>query len=245
MSSKFLVFLFAAFGLLPIVTLAQIDSASTSTASPNQEISQNIANINISNAAIISQDLKAAKIGFDIENASLNPQPEIKYGIQLIQTTNKYQNIVDSFVADESVDIAGKMSAHRELVYNFPTFLSGTYELWITAKTSGGLMLGLANPGKITLAGSNEYVSLTSCKLNVEGKDYTINEGVDIVKNEKLMLICNAENLAEKNLTVTPFFNTFLRSTYGPVVNVDYPAQDLINFAPKEKKEISFIIFVI
>ena len=233
---KLLRFFLAAIIFLPAFALAQTVTPPTNL--PTQ-VAQPLANLNLTNAAILSQDNQNIKIGFDLENSSVTPQPDIKYGVQLIQTTKEGQNIVDSYVASEVLAIPGSQTAHKEITYNLPTFLTGTYDLWVMAKTTGGLILGLANPGKVTLSGTTDQISLSNCKLSVANQDYTLTQGVDLKKEEDLTLKCQGENLADKQLTVIPTFNTYLRSTYGSLVSLSYPDPASLTFAPKEKKDLS------
>lgn len=202
-----------------------------------------LADINLSNATI-SQEGNTVTIGLDIENRSAIPQPDIRYGIEIIKTTTQTQETVDSFIATETATVSANGSLHRDVIYTAPAFLSGSYDLWVIAKTTGGLMLGLANPGKVTFTGSGNHIAInpSTCHLSVAGRDYTLDQGVDVSKDEELTLICPAENTSTTPLTVTPFFDTFRRTVYGPSVKLDYPAKTPITFAPKEKKDISITI---
>jgi len=225
-----------------IVQSVSVQAQSSAEADASSVAGTILADINLSNVAILSQEKNVIKIGLDIENRSVVSQPDIRYGIELVSTTNKGQEKVDTFVADEAIAIAGKQSLHRDITYTAPTALSGTYDLWVIAKTTGGLVLGLASPGKVTFSAFGDRIAIdsASCYLSVGGGKYTLSQGVDIAKDEDLILTCPAENASGKALSVIPFFDTFRRTVYGPSVKLDYPTKTAIAFAKGEKKDISF-----
>jgi hypothetical protein len=205
-----------------------------------------VANINLSDAAILSNEAGKIRVRVDIVNQGDTPQGDIRYGVELIKTTDKGQSKVDTLITDEIVSVAAKQSLHKEIAYQVPTFLSGDFDLWIIAKTTGGLMLGLTNAGKVTLTGAGDFVEIVpeSCAVKVKGDDkkYTLDQGVDVAKDEKLSLVCEAQNHSGKQISVYPRFETRERMMYGKNVDMKYPFVPEMTFAPNEKKEIDIAI---
>lgn len=215
--------------------------------SPNP-VSVVIANINLSNAAILSQDGNTFRIAVDFVNNGETSQSDIKYGVELVKKRGKTQTRVDTFISDEILTIDAKETLHKELTYTAsPLLSSGDYELWLLSRTTGGLILGIARVGEVSLAsttGGQVMISPESCYLQVKGdtEKYTLLQGVDVEKEETLSIHCSAKNNLSHSITVSPSFETHERSVYGPVVGVTYPETPSITFKSGETKEFSFII---
>ncbi|MEI6650938.1 MAG: hypothetical protein WCL23_05970, partial [Candidatus Moraniibacteriota bacterium] len=202
--------------------------------------SSSLSSVNITNVAILSENPKGIRVGFDVENTGDMAQSDIRYGIEIVRTTDRGQTAVDSYVAPETVSLSSKQSSHKELTYPKPSFLSGTYDVWIVSKTSAGLNLGFSDAGKVVLDRTGDTIEIASdsCHLTVAGKTYELLQGVDLAKDEDLSLTCSAVNASGKPLAVVPSVSTFRRSIYGPSIKVEAPAPTTISFAPGEKKNI-------
>ena len=221
--------------LFPGTAFAAASSGDVSSAT-----SSSLSSVDITNVAILSESPKGITVGFDVENNGDIPQSDIRYGIEIVRTTDRGQTTVDSYVAPETVSLSSKQSSHKELTYPKPSFLSGTYDVWIVSKTSAGLNLGFSNAGKVVLARTGDTIKIApdSCHLAVAGKTYELLQGVDLTKDEDLSLTCSAVNTSGKTLAVVPSVSTFRRSIYGPSIQVEAPAPTPISFAPGEKKNI-------
>ena len=222
------------------VSPAQLAQASTT------EQGVLVANINLSDAVILSNVQGEIRVALNIVNQGDTPQSDIRYGVELVKTTSKGQVNADTFVMSETLVVSPGESLHKEIRYTPPAFLSGDYDLWIIAETSGGLPLGLTNAGKVTLVGSGDYVEMVpeSCFLSVKGSAtrYTLDQGVDVAASEALVLSCSVQNHSTKEVTVTPQFQTRERTTYGAAVSVAYPTAPETTLAANEKKTLSFVI---
>ncbi len=230
----------AAIFLLPTASFAQTASDGESSKAVV------LADVNLSNASIVSNNGKTLVVGLDIENRATQTQPDIRYGIRLVRTTDKRQEIADTFVASEIVSLAGNQSVHREIVYPVSPILSGDFDVWVIARTTGGMMLGLNEAGTVTLAASGDRVSIVpgTCHLEVSGdsRDYTLFQGVDVSPDETLFLVCTVRNESPSSLSIVPYFDTFRRNVYGDRVSVNYPAPETISLSSGETKEIPVVI---
>ena len=205
-----------------------------------------LADVNLSNASIVSNDGKVLVVGVDIENRSSSTQPDIRYGIQLVRPAEGKREIADSFIAQETVVLSGNQSVHKEFSYSIPPSLSGDFGVWIIARTTGGLMLGLNDAGKVTFSASGDRVTVVpgSCHLVVSGdeKTYTLSQGVDVSTDETLSIVCSVKNESGTALSLIPYFDTFRRNIYGDRVDVNYPVPTGTLLAQGETKELSIDI---
>ncbi len=247
MKQKFIFSVCVAVALsLPLTSFAQ-----ESSEPPTQEGAV-VADVNLSNATIVRNDGKTLVVSFDIENRAAQTQPDIRYGIEIVRTTEKGQETVDAFIATETVSVPGNQSAHKEISYPIPSTLSGDFDVWIIAKTTGGLMLGLNNAGKATFSPSGDRVSIVpdSCHLKVSGDDetYALSQGVDVSKDESLSLVCTLRDESPEtlvpmpSLSLAPYFDTYRRSVYGEPVSMGYPTPEAISLARHETKTVSIDI---
>ncbi|NTW14043.1 MAG: hypothetical protein HGA31_03380 [Candidatus Moranbacteria bacterium] len=222
---------------LPISSLAQENPVS-------EPLVTTVAEINLVNVVVLHEDAKEVVIGFDLENQGTSPQPDIRYGIELTKNTGKRSFVADTYVSDETVIVSPKQLLHREIRYPIPAAFSGEYELWVVSRTTGGLDLGLGNAGKVLLAGSDNSVEIVpdSCAVKVSGADkrYAVSQGIDLAKNEELVLICDVRNRSANPVTLSPFFDTFRRTSFGPKVTMPYPDTARIALGPNEKRAVGF-----
>lgn len=205
-----------------------------------------VANINLSDAILLSQKPGEIRVALNIVNQGSTSQGDIRYGVELVKNTDKGQVKVDTFVASDTLAVAAGQSLHKEITYTPPIFLSGDYDLWIIARTSGGLMLGLTKVGKVTLKGTGDYIEVipSSCSLSVKGdpKHYTLDQGVEVARGDELSLSCTMQSHAARSLSVTPSFSTYMGTVYGPLVHMTYPQTSAVTLAANEKKTLTVII---
>lgn len=205
-----------------------------------------LADINLSNITILSQDNNNFRIAVDIVNNANETQSDIKLGVELVKITENEQTKVATFVLDEILVVGAKQTLHKEFSYQAPSALSGDYDLWVMGRMTSGLLLGLGSAGEVSLSGVSEYVEIVSesCFLSVEKEDkkYTLIQGVDVSKEEILSLHCAVKNHFSREVIVIPSFKTHERNVYGPFINITYPSVTDIILKPNESKDLSFII---
>lgn len=210
-----------------------------------------IATVNIYEAKIISQDKNRVKIGFDLDNRE-GFQPGVKYSVELIKTEGEgdkeTQIVIDEKVYDEKVSLGENETVHREIEYVAPDYLSGDFTVYITCNSDKGMGLGIAMAGKMNLNGNDQFIEIKNdtCYLTIKGenndntKKYFPDEGVDISKEEKLMVNCKIKNNFSSNVKTIPNFITYYRNIYGERVSEE--SQSSIDVNSKEEKGVVFEI---
>jgi len=203
-----------------------------------------VATVNIQNPKIVSQNGNNFKISFDLTNRE-GIQSGVKYGIRLMSETPKGQFIADEKVYQESLTLYENSSINREITYIAPSSLSGDYTLVLLSKNESGFSFGIAAVGKVSISSSVKGVNILvdSCNLTIKGEKegvlYNLTQGVDITKEENLILNCEAVNFSESDVSVLPNFETTLRNLYGDVVSQEGGDKAPIVFKAQEKKIIS------
>lgn len=205
-----------------------------------------LADINLSNITILSQEGQNFRIAVDIVNNADETQSDIKLGVELVKKTENGQTKVATFVLEDILTVGANQTLHKEFSYQAPSALSGNYDLWVMGRMTSGLMLGLGSAGEVSLSGISEYVEIVSesCFLSVAGEDkkYTLIQGVDASNEETLALKCVVKNHFSRDITMLPSFKTHERVMYGPLVDITYQPAPEIVLKPNETKELSFII---
>ncbi|MEK9178078.1 MAG: hypothetical protein AAB777_03110, partial [Patescibacteria group bacterium] len=91
-----------------------------------------VADVNIYNSKIISQDNNTVVIGFDIFNRT-GIQPDIRYSIQLVKIDEQNNGgaVADTYIYPEIVNLGENMTVHKQVSYSIPPGLRGKYEVWV------------------------------------------------------------------------------------------------------------------
>lgn len=206
-----------------------------------------VANIRLSDAAILSHEPGKVSIGFSLTNQGDTTQLDIRYGFELIRTTGDGQQVIaDTFVSPETLALAPGQALNKKAEYFAPTFLSGEYKIYVIAKTTGGQMLGLGKAGKVTFSEDAPYVEILpeSCVLNIKSddKNYTLYQGVDLDLTEKLSITCDIENHFNSEEIISQNFETFRRSLYGESIATDNFQKETVTISAKGRKTVSFSV---
>ena len=236
--------------LVFVVFLQQVEAQeNVESAAPTDgsEISfSDVAQINLSNAAIIAESAEEITLYFTLENQGQIPQSDIRYGVQLMQdAADGTQTIVDFLVVEEVVALSAGEDLAKTFTYSLAGVPAGKYSVWLTARTSGGVILGLGMAGELTVASATGVeIQSNSCVLTVgdSPETYNLYEGVDVAAYEDLTITCMVQNLSSDSRTVDPAFKTFRRSIYGPEVAVAYAAFAPLTLAAGTEEEVSFVI---
>lgn len=206
-----------------------------------------IATVDIANAKIVSQEGNTFNISFDITNKQI-PEPDVRYGIRLIKESTNSQLLVDEKVYDESFYLSENTSVSKNIIYQAPASLSGSYMLLLNINKSSGLPLAISRLGIVTLAPLSKGIEIVpdSCDLSVVGektnKVYTLRQGVVIKDTENLKMSCDVINSTDSNVTLTPSFVTNITTSFGKVVETTGGDIAPITFKIGEKKQVSVVL---
>ena len=201
-----------------------------------------IADVNIYEAKIVSQDKNKFELSFNLSNGK-GIQSGIGYTVSLIKDNEeKGQIMADEKVYPRDIQLKDNQVIKESVQYIAPEYLGGEYDLWIFAKNEKGLSLAISSLGKVKLNGDNQYLEIinNSCYMTVGDEDikYGPRQGVDIKQGEKLFMNCEVQNNFDSKMEVTPNVKTFWRSTSGEEIN-NSSKEDKIMLEPKGKKKIS------
>lgn len=247
---------FAILFSLPLFSLAQESAPTTDpvVVTTSENVSEEmvlvpgivVAEINLSEPTIISQDSDNLILAFLLDNKSETPQFDIRYGIELIKELEEGgQAVADSFVPDEVVSVPALGTLTKVVTYPLATVPAGDYSVWITARTTGGTMLGLGNAGSVSVTnGAPVEIMASSCVLSIEGEEaaYNLVQGVDVSSAENLVLNCTLKNNTNRDLTVFPTFETFKRSVFGEKFEMDYPGFDPVNIKAASEQNLTLTL---
>ena len=201
-----------------------------------------VATVNIHNANVVEQSGNNLKLSFSLYNRE-GVQPQIKYGVIIVENGEESQFIIDQKVYDEIVNLGEGDTVDKEVNYIAPNFLNGTYEIVIEARNSNGLLLGIANVGEVTFSNENSnYIEIVpgSCYLTIKEENpqshYTISQGVDVSKDETLISNCKIKNHYKYSIDAAPYFENYYHSRFGDLVSSQ--KQLVISIQPGEEKEV-------
>ena len=186
---------------------------------------ETVADVNIRNAEISEIGKGQVRLTFDVEN-SMALQSGLVYGLELYKVLddNKGNLLADSKVfGDDKLTIEQNGAVSRTVDYQIPDYLTGRFILWLKIKDESGLILAQQS-FNASSTGTGQYIELGNpCYLSIDGENppqqYALDRGVDLRKDEKLFLNCQAHNYASATLETIPSFEVHQRDSYGPMVN--------------------------
>lgn len=234
-------FIFLTFLVAPVFAVTTAPSTTVAKA----PVAVALATTNLTDVKIVSQNNNVFKLSFTLKNGD-GVQTGVKYGVRLDDSFGL--STIDEKIYPESLTLFENSDISRDITYEAPASLSGTYNLMLNINTSG-LSLGEAVLGEVELKSSASGLSIlnSSCFFQVVGeKDephYDIYQQiVDITKDENLRLTCEATNSTNRNISVTPTFETFLGTSYGTPAEQIGGDTNPITFNAKETKAFSVIL---
>lgn len=232
------------------INASSTDGVISKPLTPSEEIAL-YSTVKISDSKIISQEKNIFKISFSISNR-LGVQPEVKYGVFLTQKDPKDKEgalrafFVDGKVYEEVLILSEEKEIKREIIYEAPKYLSGSYQLEVGSETAGGFPLALSIVGDVTLEGANEGVEipLKDCFLQVEGEknspQYNPKERIDINQGEVMVGTCKIVNHSKNSLLLVPTVKTYFQDSFGTLAPQGEYDKTSFVINPLETKTISF-----
>jgi hypothetical protein len=217
----------------------------TTTSSSSKAII--LADVNINEAKIIKQENNKFDISFIISNGK-GIQTGVKYGVQLISTSNKIQTTDDEKIYDESLTLYENSSIKKTIQYTAPEILDGVFSLYIISKNEEGFPYSTGFLGNIRLKASQKgiYISSGSCFLKIPGEKtqsaYKLNPSLDIDPSENISISCFANNNSDKEIQVKPILEIRKSNSYGTIIKSEVINTETINYKSKESKLFSITL---
>ncbi|ETB64046.1 TPA: hypothetical protein DIC38_01015 [Candidatus Nomurabacteria bacterium] len=206
-----------------------------------------LAEINLENVKIVSQENNKFNIFFSLVNGQ-GLQTDVRYGIRLIQNTDKGQYLLDEKIYDDFLTLNPNSKTDKSIDYIAPDYLDGEYNIVLSSKNSNNLPFADYIIKKVHLTSSLKGIRILpeTCYLKVEGEKsnlkYKLNQGVDIKTDENLNLFCTVENFSDSVISVQPSYKTYINSSFGDVAEVSDINNKSIVIDPLKTKEFSVIL---
>jgi hypothetical protein len=205
-----------------------------------------VATVEIYDATVTSQDDHSVIIDFDLYNDK-GAQANIKYAVRLLNIDKDGNAVtVHQKNYDEVVNLSENDTLHKQITYDIPKYIEGTYYIGLVSENDKGLPLATAIliDNEISLkSNEKDYVEIVkdSCQIIVENKKYQSYFGVDIDPEENLMLDCKFINHFNQDTEVFPVLTTYRRTAFGEKVN-EVVIDESFTFNKKESKNNSLLI---
>jgi len=223
-------------------------AAETPVASPTgQGQSVLLAKVNIKDAKILLQEKNYFDISFSITN-EMGVQNGVKYGVQLVEQTDKGPFIVDEKVYDESLTLPENSTVTKKISYVAPAILNGTYKLFLVSKNTSGFTFDYSYVGQVKISSLTKGVEISpeSCTVSIIGDktntQYKLGQQLSILPTQDLNLVCTVVNGSDKTVESTPSFATTDKTVYGKSISVGEKKLASIILKAKESKSFSVII---
>jgi hypothetical protein len=240
------------FLLSPLYSFAQEQQVPEldSDSNINQDNIENyvvVADINLSNAHIISQQEDIVTVGFTLDNLGDIPQFDIRYGVGLVKILpDETQIPVDTLVSPEYLVINESEGVAVVMEYSTKNIPPGTYTLWAVSNTSSGLPLGIGVAGEVVVEGEEQMLEVIpdTCHvlLGTDNKKYSIKEDINLAGANEMSLSCVFVNHTDSTSTFTPKITTYQHSVYGEQVNINQSSTEPLSIEPNETEDITFTI---
>jgi hypothetical protein len=205
-----------------------------------------LAQINVQDIKIISQEENTLNISFNINNRE-GAQTGVKYGVRVTTQVDNKQKIVDEYVYDEELSVGENITIEKNIVYTAPAGLEGKYNIYVSVKNYSGLPLGSSKAGEVTFLAKPKMVEIIeeTCTSTISGEKKltsSVSSIMTITKNDRITYSCVVKNNIKETIQVIPVFETHLISLYGEKAP-EIPAGDTkIVLRPTEEKIIDFLI---
>ncbi|NTW14528.1 MAG: hypothetical protein HGA31_05890 [Candidatus Moranbacteria bacterium] len=177
---------------------------------------------------IVRQNAGKLTMEFTLRNGGSTVQPDIRYGVEVLDASTSSTTPVDTQSFDETFSLKPGETVTKTVNYDIPESLQGVYRVQIVARTANGLLLGNTSIGTARFSGSGVILDAGKCYLTVNDAKttYTLTQGVDIKEGETLSIHCPVRNPGSEK-TVAPGYTTYERSSLGAKIGTTNAGQDL------------------
>ena len=206
-----------------------------------------LAQVNLQDAKIISQKENTLEISFNLNNRE-GAQSGVKYGVKLIETVDGKQVTAEEYVYPEVLSLAVNTTTEKIISFT-PSFnIKGEYEVVVSARNYSGLPLGTSNLGKITFTEQPKTVEIVSetCSTSIERANKNMvdknTQTIFVSNGDKIFLNCIIKNHLKEQISVTPQYETYIKTPYGEKIVGLPESKEVISLRPLEEKNFVFAI---
>ncbi|NCU28783.1 MAG: hypothetical protein EOM85_03895 [Candidatus Moranbacteria bacterium] len=205
-----------------------------------------LAEINVQDAQIVSQEGNTLEISFSINNRQ-GAQSGVKYGVRVVEKIDKKQKVLDEYVFPEILSVPTNASIKKVIKYFAPVNLEGKYNVYVSARNYSGLPLGTSDLGEVTFSKQMDTLEILNetCSTIIEraGSVKENENREDLVsKEDKVILSCYVKNNLNTEVTSTPVFETHYRTLYGEEVSQLGGDVNPITLRPLEEKLVNLTL---
>lgn len=238
---------FSLISLLVVATFVVVPKVFAETTPADNTKTIVLAEINVQDAKIVSQEGNTVNVSFNISNHE-GAQSGIKYGIKVVKTDGKTARVVDEYVYPEVLSVGENLVLPKNVSYTAPAGVDGVMDIYVQARNYSGLPLGTTKAGTVTFEKQVKTIEILpeTCSTSIErAKPLTgsNDNGIKISKDDKIILSCTVKNNLEEEITTTPLFETHYGNTvYGEIIPQLGIETNLISLRPQEEKTVSFTL---
>ena len=203
-----------------------------------------VADINIQGVKLINQTDNVFNIEFNLKNC-IGVQSGVKYSIKLISKDGK-NTTIDEFIYKESLTLTENTNVKRNIIYQAPKYLSGTYNMYLFSNNESGFPFGIAFVKEVKLEAIDDFAQIDNktCKISIDtSKNKNDTHFVySLGANQNLRLDCIVINNTKTDLVLSPKYEIKQDSSYGN--NINFKGGDTASLSIKsgEKKTVSLLL---
>ena len=196
---------------------------------------------------LLKQNNNKFTINFKIKSED-STQLHLRYFLKLYKVNKDYTSFeaIDYKIVKDIFYIKKNKNTERQIEYEAPTYLKGTYKLYLLV-LNGDKIVAEKEWKPVILKKTSDFVeiNLDTCRVNVneETKKYTLGNGVDLKKEEKLYITCDITNYFNRDIEIIPQWKTY-EDTFssGKIVDGEEYSKNKIVLKSKKKQTITFIV---
>ena len=206
-----------------------------------------LAQVNIQDVKIISQKENTLEISFNLNNRD-GAQSGVRYGVKLIESVGGRLKTVEEYVYPEVLSLAENTTTEKTISYTPSFSIKGEYEVVVSARNYSGLLLGAFNLGKVVFTEQPKTIEIISetCSTSIERANKSAvdknTQTILVSAGDKISLSCIVKNNLSEQVSVTPRYETYIKTLYGEKITGLPESKDVISLRPLEERNFVFAI---
>lgn len=177
-----------------------------------------IASVDFEEGVIEDVSANNIKISFNVINNHTKVLADMVYAVQIIGTKEGAVNKVmyEYVYNDDHLTISPKNTIRKTANVPIPGYLDGSFKLRLIGRTVDGITLENYIVGEVQLTKTvDEYINNRGCFAYVNDEQFRIEQGVDIAKDETIILKCDISNMVQKDIAYFSEVSVYDKSLYN------------------------------